>query len=210
MAHVAVPQQIRRAFTDWKALGRPAQSSVEWQRERWLEKLPDLAPTFNALPDRLDRQAVRAIVLGAPATAAGMFDAMVAVYAWGWSTTPVGVARGRTVLQAGHAHVGARLYRSGSGYTLRAPLRGIGHWRASHASQVLAHRLAPTPLLCVGGRAAGADPRRLVYDWLHSRLDISFAPTRWVRRGYKRYLDLMAGWGEELEVQAHVLEEVAS
>lgn len=99
MIHMPVPADVRHLIDEWQAHGQPAQPGVAWQRDRWLERCPELASTFNVLPDELDRAAVRGIVMSKPLTNQGMFQAMIATYAWGWSLTRVGISRAAPVLK---------------------------------------------------------------------------------------------------------------
>lgn len=206
---MAVPEQIQHAFGDWDERDRPVQASVEWQRDRWLQQFPQLAAIFDALPDRLDRQSVRAIVSGASTTAGGMFEAMVAVYAWGWSMTRVGVPRARRVLQADPETVGSRLLAARTRLHEEGPL--AGYWALARESRVFG--LGPsfgTKFLYFvytqHQRALILDG--LVADWLSDHLGVVLASTRWVRRDYRRYLELMDAWSGELHIAAHVLEEI--
>src|SRR4051812_26666246 len=87
---MAVPGEVQRVFDQWEEAGRPPQAAVEWQRARWIERYPTLTAKFEDIPAQLNRQVVRARVANLPATPAGMFDAMVVTYAWGWSCPPLG------------------------------------------------------------------------------------------------------------------------
>src|SRR5450755_4229266 len=85
------------------------QPEAAWQRDRWLAAMPDHTRMLRDLPNRLDRITVRHLVRDAPPTARGMFDAMVIVYAWGWSVTSVGVSRAQSALGAGVELLGSAL-----------------------------------------------------------------------------------------------------
>lgn len=206
---MAVPDEIQRVFHEWEARDRCAQASVPWQRDRWIDKLPQLTPLFEALPPDLDRGTVRAFVSSRPITPQGMFDAMVAVYAWGWSTSPVGVLRARRVLLAGHEVVGGQLLAARARVLEAGALEG--YWALARAHRVPG--LGPafgTKFLYFAsadeGRALIFD--KLVSDWLRGRVDIRIPPARWVRSGYEYYLAFMQSWADELSIDAHVLEEL--
>ena len=94
---MTVPTEVRRVVDEWDAQGRCRQPAMGWQRDRWVVRYPALVANFNALPDQLDRATVRANVLDKPATNQGMFEAMNATYAWGWSVTRAGIGRAARV-----------------------------------------------------------------------------------------------------------------
>jgi hypothetical protein len=104
-----LPSSVVRVLERWDAQGRPAQAAAVWQRDRWITAMPEHARALEALPDRLDGLIVRQLVLEKPWTAPGMFEPMIVVYAWGWSTTPVGVKRSQSALVAGVEQLGASL-----------------------------------------------------------------------------------------------------
>lgn len=121
-----------RVFEEWDARGRPAQAAVAWQRERWLASLPRQAPVLEALPDRLDRSTVRQLVLEKPLTASGMFEAMVIVYAWGWSTSRSGVTRAQTAIGAATRPLGSALFAARDGVRNGDPLAGYAALAGPH------------------------------------------------------------------------------
>src|SRR5687768_11773861 len=124
MRPMAMPAEVKRVFDEWDANGRPAQPTIAWQRERWVERYAGLSAKFNALPNQLNRTNVRAIVQAKPATTQGMFDAMIATYAWGWSMTRVGIERAAPVLNAGAEAVGAKLLAVRQRLLADGPLEG--------------------------------------------------------------------------------------
>lgn len=179
-----VPGEIQRVFAEWEARDRREQAPVAWQRERWLQRLPELAPQLEALPAELDRQAVRDIVSAKPITTQGMFDAMIVVYAWGWSTTPVGIRRAGRVLSAGPQVVGSRLLavraRVVEGGALDA------YWSLARAQRVpwLGPAFGTKFLYFVspdGARALILDD--IVSSWLRQKVGVTIASSRWVRSG---------------------------
>ena len=140
-----IPHAIVRMCERWDAEGRRAQAAAVWQRDRWMAAMPDHAGMLGGLPNRLDRSIVRQRVRDAPATTRGMFEAMVIVYAWGWSVTSVGVTRAQTALGAGVERLGsallaARVRRWGSAVLSTATQR----WQARTASKDSVRPSAPS------------------------------------------------------------------
>ena len=119
-----IPHAIVRMCERWDAEGRRAQAAAVWQRDRWMAAMPDHAGMLGGLPNRLDRSIVRQRVRDAPATTRGMFEAMVIVYAWGWSVTSVGVTRAQTALGAGVERRAPALLAAREAMGLRGPLDG--------------------------------------------------------------------------------------
>lgn len=206
---MAVPDEVQRVFDEWEEAGRPPQPAVEWQRARWIERYPALTANFEDIPAHLNRQLVRARVVNSPATPAGMFDAMVTTYAWGWSTSPVGPARAGRVLTAGVAEVGPRLLAARERVLTDGPL--AGYWSLARESRVPG--LGPafgTKFLYFcsadGHRALILD--ELVGTWLTQRTAVKVRSSGYVRRRYERYLDALAEWGADLNVDAQQIEEL--
>lgn len=76
------------------------QKSFPWHRDKWREELhdlPDVLKTLDGLPDRVDRQSTRDVVLHELAQGR-VLSAFVPVMVWGWGTTGLGPLRTRWVL----------------------------------------------------------------------------------------------------------------
>jgi hypothetical protein len=209
MSTLAVPDEVQRVFDEWDEVGRPAQPAIAWQRDQWIERYPGLTAQFEALPDNLDRTAVRAIVLDKPLTNQGMFDAMVATYAWGWSVTHVGLGRAAPVLNAGAAAVGHSLLAA------RARLLGegavAGYWALATEHRIVG--LGPSVATKFLYFCSDADARALILDrlvacWITERTPLEITASRFVKRGYETYTGSMSAWGNELGIAAHVVEEL--
>lgn len=209
MSPVAVPPEVQRVFDEWQAAGQPPQPLIAWQRERWIERYPALTAKFNALPDQLDRAVVRADVLDKPLTDQGMFDAMIATYAWGWSVTRVGIARAARVLTAGPQQVGPALLGAREMLLAEGPL--AGYWALARDNKISG--LGPafgTKFLyfCSAEDARALILDRLMATWLAARTPLTITASRFTKRDYKSYLDKMSSWSEELETVAPQLEEI--
>jgi hypothetical protein len=205
--HGGVPQPVRRAVELWHDHGRPAQAATAWQRNRRVATMPGEAQLINALPDRLDRAIVRQLVLDRPPTARGMFEAMVIVYAWGWSTTNVGVPHAQKALGAGVERLGVALLAAREAMDDGQPLDGY---------EGLAHRingLGPS----FGSKflyfVSPEERRALILDdlmakWLAREIAITLNPNRWSVQTYADYFALMNTWSSELGIANHQLEEI--
>lgn len=205
----AVPRAVRLAYQQWEERGRPAQAAVRWQRERWLAATPDYASLLRELPDELDRSYVHGMLIRMPATAVGMVEAMVIVYAWGWSTTPVGPARAQKALVGGVERLGSALVAAREAMLMDGPLAGYVALARSHRVPGLGPSFATKFLYFVssdGRRALIFD--ELVARWLAREQGLALSPTRWSPTTYERYMTLMHAWSSRLDIANHQLEEI--
>jgi hypothetical protein len=204
-----VPQPVREAVERWDEYGRPAQAPTAWQRDRWVAAMPTETRWLNTLPDRLDRSIVRQSVLDRPPTTRGMFEAMVIVYAWGWSTTNVGVPRARKALGAGVEGLGAALLAAREEMDNGGPLDGYSGLAGRHRVNGLGPSFGSKFLYFVSSeerRALILDD--LVAKWLARETAIEFAPNRWSVETYADYLAVMQAWSSDLGIADHQLEEI--
>ena len=204
-----IPPSVLRVFQEWDARGRPAQAAADWQRDRWLAAIPRHTQMLEALPDRLDRSTVRRLVLEQPLTASGMFEAMVIVYAWGWSMTSVGVTRAQTALGAGTRPLGSALLAARDAVRNGDPLAGYAALAGPHRVAGLGPSFGSKFLYFVspdGRRALMLD--RILADWLDREAALWLNPTRWSIRTYTAYLTTMQLWSSRLGIPDHQLEEI--
>lgn len=76
------------------------QTSFPWDRDKWREQmhdLPEVLKTLACLPDTVDRQSTRAVVLS-ELSQGRVWAAFVPAMIWGWGTTGLGPLRTRWVL----------------------------------------------------------------------------------------------------------------
>lgn len=77
------------------------QHPFPWRREPWsaqMHDLPEVLATLDQLPDKVDRQSIRRVVLS-ELEAGRVLSAFVAVMVWGWGTTSgQGALRTRWIL----------------------------------------------------------------------------------------------------------------
>lgn len=153
-----VPRAVRLAYQRWDERGRPAQAPVRWQRERWLAALPGYASLLSELPDELDRSSVRCMLVGMPTTVVAMVKAMAIVYAWGWSTTPVGPPRAQKALAAGVERLGSALVVAREAMLTEGPLAGYVALARSHRVPGLGPSFATKFLYFVSPDGRGPTP----------------------------------------------------
>jgi hypothetical protein len=164
---------------------------------------------FTALPDRLDRTAVRCVCVNAAVSPTDAQRAFLAVMAWGYGRVGYGPFRVLRVLAAAPT----------AGAQLQAAATSAAHGRPVEAYECLGdHGTARLPHL---GPAFGtkflyfcspAGPRpalildRLVARWLRESVGLAFNELRWSTSTYVRYLEAMFGWADELGLAADELE----
>jgi hypothetical protein len=204
-----IPRAVVRVCERWDAEGRRAQAAAAWQRDRWIAAMPDQARMLRDLPNRLDRSIVRQLVRDAPATMRGMFEAMVIVYAWGWSVTSVGVTRAQSALGAGVERLGSALLAAREAMRLGGPLDGYAALAGPHRVKGLGPSFGSKFLYFASpedSRALILD--QLVADWLAREAALSLNATRWSVRTYAAYLHTMDEWSSGLGMSSHQLEEI--
>jgi hypothetical protein len=207
--NVVVPASIRQVVDAWRVTGSPSQEGIEWPREYWTAAFPSRTATFIALPDRLDRTAVRRACVNAAVSPADAERAFLAVMAWGYGRTGYGPFRVRRVLATASA-VGAQLQAAASTAARGQPVEAYrclgGHGKArlpylgpAFGSKFLyfCSSIGPQPALILD---------RLVARWLRQNVDLAFNQVRWSVSTYARYLETMFRWADELAVAADELE----
>ena len=143
-----------------------------------------------------------------PITASGMVEAMVIVYAWGWSTTPVGVTRAQPALGAGTSSWVRPCWQRATRRT-RDPLAGYTALAGPHRVKGLGPSFGSKFLYFVSPdeqRALILD--QLVADWLDRESALPLNPTPWSVRSYRTYLTTMDRWSSRLGIPDHQLEEI--
>lgn len=208
-----VPEAIRRLVEHWIADGRPAQPPMAWPRARWVADFPASTAGLDGLPERLDRAAVMAAAAGAAESPRAAVDAFLVVMAWGYGDT-VGYGRYRTAnILASRSDAGERLqsvarlladvdvysaHRALSSPAL-AQFRGLG---LSFGSKVLYFFQPPD-----------RRPRARILDafvagWLAREAGQIFDASQWSLESYRRYLEKMHEWADELGIEPDELEMV--
>jgi hypothetical protein len=170
---------------------------------------PSHAATFAALPEHLDRTAIRRACVHASMSPADAERSFLAVMAWGYGRVGYGPFRVRRVLDAA----------PNAGVQLQAAAGAAAEGRPVEAYTCLGdHGAARLPYL---GPAFGTKflyfcsstakrPAlildRLVARWLRENVGLAFNEVRWSVSTYTRYLETMVGWAGELAVAADQLE----
>ena len=203
-----VPEAVREVVLVVCADGPPHQSGISWPRSRWIENFPDLGVHFRALPDKLDRTAVREICRQADSDPEAARRSFVTVMAWGYATVGYGVARTKYILSLPDAQ--DRLLRAVRTLGTRGGLAG---YEALATSSRL-HRLGPafgTKFLYFCPQAMGAPSAlildRLVCKWLRENTDLRLRSVSCGRRPTSCIWISIHGWATELFVVPDVIEQ---
>jgi hypothetical protein len=170
---------------------------------------PSHAATFAALPEHLDRTAIRQACVHASMSPADAERSFLAVMAWGYGRVGYGPFRVRRVLDAA----------PNAGIQLQAAAGAAAGGRPVEAYACLGdHGTARLPYLgpafgtkflyfCSStGRRPALILDRLVARWLRENVDLAFKEVRWSVSTYMRYLETMVGWADELALAADQLE----
>jgi hypothetical protein len=192
----------------WQAGGQPQQPGIGWPRSRWLAWFPESEGLLTALPDRLDRAAVRARCSNAATSPKAAWQAFLVVMVWGFGTVGYGPWRTAQVLaatvgaQERLASVAQQLAAGGAldAYRLLAGgcrLRGLGPAFGTKYLYFCPQGPGPPALIF----------DRLVAKWLTGTVDISLNSGPWSARTYRRYLDLLGAWAAALEVAPDEIEQ---
>ena len=97
---VPLPATLRKLLDDWKNRGRPAQQPMPWPRDRWEAAFPAHKKVLRALPDALDRTAVRDVCARAGVSETAAQQALLATLAWGYGWVGYGPHRADAMLLA--------------------------------------------------------------------------------------------------------------
>jgi hypothetical protein len=161
------------------------------------------------LPNRLTRQVVRDACLLAADSPADAQRAFLTVMAWGYGQVGYGPFRVRRLLEA-TPDADAQLQAAACKLAEHGPVEAYA-LLGDHGAPRLA-RLGPafgTKFLYFCS-PAGSQPAlildRLVAAWLRANTGLSLNETRWSVSTYKRYLQTMFGWADELNATADKIE----
>lgn len=200
MASETVPPALDKLMTRWRADGGQAQAGMTWPRERWIERLSGHQAVLEALPDVLDREAVRRACSDAAMDATRAEVAFVAVMAWGYGGVGYGPYRTWMILtapDAGHrlAEAARRLRDNGAmaAYDCLADggdcrLTGLGPAFGTKYLYFLPRRAEPSALILDSLAAA----------WLKRETDLDVNPVGWSGQTYRTYLEQMHRWAASL------------
>ncbi len=200
---------MREVVDAWRAAGSPSQLGIDWSRQHWMATFPSHAATFAALPDRLDRAAVRRASVHAAVSSADAERSFLAVMAWGYGRVGYGPFRVRRVLDAAPnadaaLQAAARAAAEGRPVEAYRCLGDQGKGQLPHLGPAFGTKFL---YFC---SPAGARPAlildRLVARWLRENVGLKFNELRWSVSTYARYLETMFRWADELALAADELE----
>jgi hypothetical protein len=196
---VDVPTRLYLLLTAWDQQDRPAQPGIGWNHATWSERLPAHRELFDRLPNPIDRSTAQAHVQHA--NRAGRYlEAFVAAMVWGYGGVGYGPYRTARVLTSNPPAAAifrkiARLVGQDSGPDAFA-------WLASHRLKWLGVAFATKYLFFChpgDGTRAALVLDSLVSRWLHQHADLRIRLT-WRVDDYRRYIDTVTGWAEDLKV----------
>jgi hypothetical protein len=207
---MTVPFVIRELVARWRALGRPAQPGVAWRRAPWESAFPEHRPTLDALPDLLDRVAVRAACQDASADPRGATRAFLCVMVWGYFGTNYGPFRTRRALQQTNGS-GSRLHAAIQTLARDGPI--AAYRRLGDASDARLHGLGPafgTKFMYFSQPPDQAVTALILDDlvasWLGRNVGLKLNPAVWRTETYNAYLRRMHEWARELDCRPDELE----
>lgn len=205
----STPSAIQRVAEQWVAAGRPAQPTIGWPRDRWLEDFPAHTTTLCQLPDRLDRAAVAAVGAHASESPERAVDAYLAAMAWGFGDS-VGYGRFRTRrILDGRADAAERLYVVARAVVDEGAIAGYRALATTARLEFLGPAFG-TKLLYFWQPSA-ARPRALIFDafvsgWLEREVGLRIDAVQWSVAAYTRYLTQMHEWAHVLGIAPDELE----
>jgi hypothetical protein len=202
------PIAVEKLISSWKQDGCPSQRGIAWPRQRWISQLPEHTDVFNSLPERLNREAVRAACIDACSSSERAISAFVAVMAWGYGRVGYGPWRIRIALELDAA--ADRLLAVARCLSMEGPLAAYGGFSSSSRLP----RIGPafgTKFLHFCPQAPAKQPAvifdRLVARWMKENVGVSLNPVPWAPRTYERYLDHLESWASALSVSPIDIEE---
>lgn len=205
----APPDALALLLSSWRSFGMPTQPGVAWPRHRWIDAFPQHTDLLRALPDRLDRAAVRGRCAGAAFDGHSAEEAFITVMAWGYGVVGYGPFRTRRVL--GESRAPDRL---------ASVLRTLADTGAAAAYSRLA-RMDDCRLSGLGPafgtkylyfcQPAGQQVVALILDdlvstWLRREAHLRLGSGMWSERTYRTYLGHMHDWARGLGCASDELE----
>lgn len=213
-APVPVPAALSYAASAWRQDPTP-QPAFRWSRRAWVTSFLSHRELLDSLPDLIDRRVATEQARDAdnPESAIG---ALIVAMIWGYGTVGYGPWRTQRILDA-NDDVAARLAEvarvarqegavAGFDAMSQRPLKHLG---VAFGTKYLYFCTADSP-----AQAAGSTPMvapvldRIVRRWLRDHADIRVRIDRWRTDDYRRYLDALGDWAQQLELPIDTVEEL--
>ena len=204
--HTEIPAEL----ADVLAAPQLPQRAFPWIRNSWLNQMHDLPETLEMLhhlPERVDRDLVRQIVL-AEITRGEVLAAFVAAMVWGYGDARYGAVRVRWVLtgiqeRAFYAPVrgdlAGLLATAADVVRVEGPVEGFRYMNNAGRIKFLASAFFTKWLYFASALTDADAPEaapildKRVSDWLCKRADFTLDISR--TPDYQRYLDTLTAWG---------------
>jgi hypothetical protein len=191
----------------WADAGRPPQPGIAWPRDRWTTAFPGHLSLLRALPDLLDRDAVRGVAGRASESEAASEAAFIATMVWGFGWVGYGPHRtanmlaipwtparldavAKTVIDAGAVAAYGRLAGD-------CRIRGLG---PAFGTKFIAfcQRPAAVPVALIHDE--------LVSAWLAANGRPDLGSAAWSPSTYKAYLEQIHGWAASVDLTPETVE----
>lgn len=204
---VPPPVTLRKLVDDWKNRSRPAQQPMPWPRDRWEAAFPADKKVLRALPDALDRTAVRDVCARAGENEKAAQQALLATLAWGYGWVGYGPHRADAMLLAPDAAKRLRAVAK-----IAASEGAIAAYRSlGRENRIKGLGPAFGTKFIVFCQPEGVLPAALIHDelvtaWLEANGRPDLRASTWAPRKYEVYLDQMDAWAEELRVSPETIE----
>lgn len=201
-----LPELVRR----WRVDGQPRQVGSSWSRRTWISEFPEHVGLLERLPDRIDRPEVTQHAADA-LLPDGALRAFLVAMVWGHGPVGYGAWRTKRVLRENPSAAErlaeiAEVARNDGGVAAfrkmaEQPLRYLG---VAFGTKYLRFVTAAHP--SPSGVAPILDS--VMRRWLMAHAGVRLDIDRWRSSTYERYVELLSGWAEELDLTADRLEEL--
>jgi len=206
---VVVPPRLRWLVDKWRSIGSPEQDGIAWPWQRWAERFPAEAQTFQALPQRLTRPVVRRACQDAAASPVAAERAFLTVMAWGYGGTGYGPYRVQRVLEATR-DAGPILRSAADELASGEPVQAYARLGDHGAARLPGLGPAFGTKFLYFCSPPGTEPAlildRLVAGWLSGHAGLRLNQIRWSASTYLRYLTTMSEWADEMTLPPDKLE----
>jgi hypothetical protein len=205
------PKSLTALVAEWRADRKPQQEAFRWHRDRWVDRVPEARALIAALPDKVDRDDVRAACVGASESPDAACSAFVAAMVWGYGwNVGYGPWRTRRVLDQ-TPNASERLARVASCLREQGAIEAYRLLGGGARLKYLGPAFG-TKYLYFCPQAPSGPPAlildRVVAAWLREHANLGLNPVPWSPANYESYLDHVASWADKLGVQADVIERL--
>jgi hypothetical protein len=202
----AAPQPVRDAVDAWRVRGGESQDPSRWARANWVGRFPEYADFLLALPDGLERHAVRRAIEASRGAPDFVMRAFLVSQIWGYGMRGYGPSRVRRILDTAGPAASDRLTAAVARVVEDGPVAGFAALAGEHRLERLGTSFATKFLFFMDptGRALVLD--EFVALWFKRRLGLRLRLHPMSPADYGRYLEAMHAWAAELGLSGEELE----